>query len=370
MHILTIVGARPQFVKAAVISRLLRTPAFVDKINETIIHTGQHYDTNMSKVFFQEMQIPEPDVNLGIGGNTHGAMTGEMLSALEKIIIERQPDVVLVYGDTNSTLAGALAASKVHIPVAHVEAGLRSFNKRMPEEQNRIIADHLSSWLLCPTNEAITNLSREGISNHPVAVPSSDHPQVINCGDVMFDASLYYKGLALERPEQDRVLPKLKVRDQFRLLTLHRAENTDDPARIKAIFKALSTLTDEPLIFPIHPRTQHCIKSNNIELPDHIIPISPVGYLDMLELESKSSSILTDSGGVQKEAYFFAVPCTTIRNQTEWVETRTNDWNRIVGADPDAIIKAVYRKRPAVAPIPVFGDGSAGKTILKTLLGM
>lgn len=367
--ILTVVGARPQFVKAAVISRLIRSDAWNGKVSEILVHTGQHYDANMSDVFFDEMRIPKPDVNLGVGGGSHGAMTGEMLAGIERLIVERKPDLVLVYGDTNSTLAGALAASKLHVPVAHVEAGLRSYNKRMPEEQNRIVADHLAAWLLCPTETAIGNLAREGIVGRTEADPSSDLPMVRNVGDVMYDASLFYRALAAERPFGERARARLGIDGPFRLMTLHRAENTDDPARLEAIFSALASKPSIRFVLPLHPRTRKYLEEFGIRIPANIRIIEPVGYFDMLELEEACEGIVTDSGGVQKEAYFFGKPCVTLRDQTEWVETVEAGWNRTVGADPEAIALALAALPPSGTRPELYGRGDAGNHILKAILG-
>lgn len=370
-RIVTIVGARPQFVKAAVLSRLVRTRPWAELASEFLVHTGQHYDATMSDLFFSEMRIPRPDVNLGIGGGSHGSMTGEMLEKIEAILLERKPDLVLVYGDTNSTLAGALAASKLGIPVAHVEAGLRSYSKRMPEEQNRIVVDHLSAWLLCPTSTAVRNLSREGITDAPAGAgsPTSDRPRVLESGDVMYDASVYYRGLASARSPADRILGRLALDAGFRLLTLHRAENTDDPYRLAAIFSGLAAADDRPIVFPVHPRTKKRMTELGVDLAPHILAIEPVGYYDMLELEEASSQILTDSGGVQKEAYFFGKPCITLRDQTEWVETLDAGWNRLVGADPAVISAALRAPAPRGERPLLYGAGDAGERILAAIIG-
>lgn len=365
-HILTVIGARPQFVKAAVLSRLIRSEEHRGGFTETLVHTGQHYDQNMSEIFFREMRIPEPDVNLGVGGGGHGRMTGRMLESLEDLLQERKPDLVLIYGDTNSTLAGALAASKLLIPVAHVEAGLRSFNKRMPEEQNRVLADHLSAWLLCPTDQAVRNLLREGIEG--TAGPASpDSPRVAKVGDVMYDASLYYREIAASRPEGERAVARLGLAGAFRLLTLHRAENTDDRERLSSILEALRDADDLPVLFPLHPRTRKMIETFGLTLPGHVRAIEPVGFLDMLELEQSCERIITDSGGVQKEAYFFGKPCVTLRDQTEWTETIEAGWNRVVGADPRAICAALEAGAPEGARPELYGSGDAGRRILEEL---
>ena len=347
LNIVTVVGARPQFVKAAVLSRLIRSE-YSDSIHEYLVHTGQHYDENMSGSFFRDLRIPQPDINLEIGSGPHGAMTGRMLESIEKVLLDRKPNLLLVYGDTNSTLAAALAASKLHISVAHVEAGLRSFNKAMPEEQNRILTDHLADLLFCPTERAVDNLRQEGITGG-----------VHNCGDIMLDASLYYRSFSRES--------ELTLPDDFFLITLHRAENTDDKNRLASIVNALNSFTDMQGILPLHPRTRKMLEKFGLTFEKHIRVIDPVGYLDMLALEDKCRFIVTDSGGLQKEAYFFQKPCITLRDQTEWVETVEAGANVVVGADREKIVGAL--KNP---PIPgvwndLYGNGSAGSDIVSTL---
>jgi UDP-GlcNAc3NAcA epimerase len=326
MKILTVVGARPQFIKLAPLSKILRE----NGINEIIVHTGQHYDENMNDLFFKELEIPEPDYNLGIGSGNHGEQTGRMLIEIEKIILKENPDLVIVYGDTNSTLAGALAASKLHIKLAHVEAGLRSFNKRMPEEINRVLTDHISDILFCPTQTAVENLKNEGITKGVYLV-----------GDVMFDALLHFSKIS---DIKSNILERLNIKPkEYYLATIHRAENTDNYERLKNILTAFSKM-DEIVVFPIHPRTKKMI--NYYGLDDligkgKIKVIDPVGYLDMLKLEKNAKAILTDSGGVQKEAFWLKVPCITLRDETEWVETVNLGWNRIVGSDVKKILEAV-----------------------------
>jgi len=352
MHILTVIGARPQFIKAAVLSRYIRDNPSCG-ITETLLHTGQHYDQNMSDVFFSEMEIPLPDINLHVGSGNHGKTTGLMLEHIEEVILECKPDALLVYGDTNSTLAGALAASKLHVPVAHVEAGLRSYMMAMPEEQNRRLTDHLSTWLFCPTQTAVNNLKREGIHDTETNLPSSDNKRVAMTGDIMYDASLYYRTKIN--------IDKAKI--NFILVTIHRAENTDDPMRLTAIFKAINELSGFNFIFPVHPRTRKIIAQMNIKLSDHIKFIEPVGYLQMLALESSCSAVLTDSGGVQKEAYFFRKPCITMRDTTEWVELVESGWNTLSGADTGKIINAVRNLHiPDVYPA-LYGDGNCAPKI-------
>lgn len=357
IKVLSVVGARPQFIKAAVVSR-----AFMESgaISEIMVHTGQHYDQGMSDIFFQELAIPAPAYNLAVGSGEHGAQTGRMLEKIEEVINRENPDWVLVYGDTNSTLAGTLAASKLHVPVAHVEAGLRSFNKKMPEEQNRIVADHLSDLLLTPTQTANRNLAREGI----------DEDRVILVGDVMYDASLFAGDNA-----GGGLIEKLElVPDGFILSTVHRAENTDDPARLAAILGGLSSVADKlPVVMPLHPRTRNLLTGNaEFEaLAAKLTLIDPVGYFDMAALEANAALIATDSGGVQKEAYFHGKPCVTLRDETEWVELVELGWNLLqppisAEAVAEAVLSAVGKagkrgERP-------YGDGDAGKRIADVLM--
>lgn len=357
--ILTVVGARPQFIKAAAVSRVIRTD-FADRIEEVLVHTGQHYDDNMSKVFFEELDIPKPKYNLEISGGHHGAMTGRMLEAVERVLIDEKPDWVLIYGDTNSTLAGALAAAKLHIPVAHVEAGLRSFNMRMPEEVNRIVADRLSRLLFCPTAAAVDNLAKEGIS-----------AGVGNVGDVMFDVALFYRDRARE---QSAALGSLGLtKAGFALATCHRAENTDEPDRLKQIVEALAEISTRlPVVLPIHPRTRKLIVDSGLSKKlGAVTVIDPLPFLDMVALEQAAKVILTDSGGVQKEAYFYGVPCITMRDETEWVETVASGWNRLVGASTSRIIAAFGEciatrlDQPGVSP---YGDGHAAGHIVRGIL--
>jgi len=348
MKIVSIVGARPQFIKAAPVSRQLRR-----RHQEVLLHTGQHYDYGMSQIFFDELGIPLPDVNLGIGSASHGRQTGEMLVGIEAVLLDERPDWVLVYGDTNSTLAGALAAVKLHIPVAHVEAGLRSFNRRMPEEINRILTDHIADLLFCPMQTAVSNLAAEGI----VA-------GVHNVGDVMYDAVLYNSALASTRSQ---ILEQLEVQPgAYLLATLHRPRNTDDSGRLRAILEAFE-IVGGTVIFPTHPRTRKAIAVQVQRVPSNVWMVEPVGYLDMLRLEQQAQAILTDSGGVQKEAYFFGVPCVTLREETEWVETVQLGWNRLVGADRDKIVAAVRDVRIPDEHPPLFGDGHAAERIVTLL---
>ncbi|TYO83365.1 UDP-N-acetylglucosamine 2-epimerase (non-hydrolyzing) [Pseudomonas sp. CK-NBRI-02] len=322
MKVLTIIGARPQFIKASVVSKaIMQQPA----LTEVIVHTGQHFDANMSDIFFEQLGIPKPNYQLDIHGGTHGQMTGRMLMEIENVILKEQPDRVLVYGDTNSTLAGALAASKLHVPTAHIEAGLRSFNMRMPEEINRILTDQVSDILFCPTQVAIDNLKSEGFEHKPV--------KILNVGDVMQDSALFFA-------QRASAPSGISVEDGFILATLHRAENTDDPARLTSIVEALNLLQRNaaPVILPLHPRTRGVIERLGLKLEVQVI--DPVGYLEMIWLLQRAGLVLTDSGGVQKEAFFFGKPCVTMRDQTEWVELVTCGANILVGADRDKIVDA------------------------------
>jgi len=349
MKILTVLGARPQFIKAAPVSRVLR-----EKHTELIIHTGQHYDANMSDIFFEELHIPKPDYLLGVGSGNHGKQTGEMLQKIEEIVLKEEPDYLMVYGDTNSTLAGALVAAKLHVPVIHIEAGLRSFNKRMPEEINRIMTDHVSEYLFCPTDTAIKNLTDENITRN-----------VYNIGDVMYDAVLYNRGLAEEK--SDVLTVNGLEKKGFHLITIHRAENTDDVENMKNILEAFSKI-ETMKVWPIHPRTKNKLASYGLDIADipNLKVIEPVGYLDMLTLEANAEKIITDSGGVQKEAYFMKVPCVTIREQTEWVETLEEDANILAGTSVEKILAGINKE---VSPSyrELFGDGEASKRIVELI---
>jgi UDP-GlcNAc3NAcA epimerase len=355
VKIVTIVGARPQFVKAAMVSQAL---ARINGLEESLVHTGQHFDHSMSDVFFEELGITAPAHFLGVSGGAHGEMTGRMLASIEQVLGAENPDAVLIYGDTNSTLAGALAAAKMHIPVAHVEAGLRSFNMRMPEEVNRVVADRLSTYLYCPTDLAVHNLTREGITNN-----------VHNVGDVMFDATLQFAAVAEER---GTIMDELGLTPgNYALATCHRAENTDDPERLSQILDGLAVLSEHlTVILPLHPRTRKCIKLFGLEaLSGQIRFIEPTSYLNMIQLEAGAKLILTDSGGVQKEAFFFEVPCITMRDETEWTETVDLGWNTLVGASSAAIIAAVDRHAglPKISARP-YGDGKAAEAIAALLV--
>lgn len=348
MKILTVVGARPQFIKAAAVSNIIR-----NEHEEILVHTGQHYDENMSKIFFEELKIPRPNYNLGVGSGGHGTQTGAMLMQLEDLYMKEKPDMVLVYGDTNSTFAGALCASKLLIPVAHIEAGLRSFNMNMPEEQNRILTDHISKYLFVPTTSAVRNLSREGITNG-----------VHNVGDVMYDATLNFTEISKEK---STIMEKLSLsQEEFILTTIHRAENTNDINRLRNIIEALNE-SGQKIILPLHPRTKKYMDDYGLNFSDNIKIIEPVGYLDMISLEMHCKKIVTDSGGVQKEAFFMNKPCITMRDETEWVETVENGWNIIAGTDKAKILDGIVNFIPNKAQTNIFGDGHAAEKILEII---
>jgi UDP-GlcNAc3NAcA epimerase len=349
MKIITVIGARPQFIKAAVVSNAFS----LHGLNEVILHTGQHFDSNMSAVFFDELGIPQPTFNLGIGGGSHGQNTGRMIEGIEKVLMEEKPDWLLVYGDTDSTLAGTLAAVKLHIPIAHVEAGLRSFNRKMPEEINRILTDHAATMLFAPTETAATNLANEGIAPD----------KVVNVGDVMFDAALFYGAKA---DQQSRILEKLGLDSKkYILATVHRAENTDDPNRLRVIVRGMAD-TERQIVLPVHPRTRARLKSAGLTLPENVIAIEPVGYLDMVMLEKHAELIMTDSGGVQKEAFFHKVPCVTLRDQTEWTELVDSGWNRLANTENSDDIKSkmVMALGEYGDDVQPYGDGHAAEKIV------
>jgi len=352
MKLLTVIGARPQFIKAATVSRAI---AARQDITEMIVHTGQHYDANMSDIFFDELSIPRPDHHLGIGGGSHGAMTGRQIEAIERVLLDEKPDMVLVYGDTNSTLAGALAAVKLHIPVAHVEAGLRSFNRRMPEEINRILTDHASDLLFAPTTTAMKNLSNEGLP--------SDRLHLV--GDVMYDACLFY-GTQARKPAW---FDPLSISEgDYVLATVHRAENTDDPARLAGILQGLAG-AERPVILPVHPRTQKQIESLGLSTPANLHLVPPVGYLEMVWLEKHCAVIATDSGGVQKEAYFHGKPCITLRDETEWVELVVQGGNRLAGSNADLIGELLRGAEIERRSGGLYGDGNASQKIAEVMAG-
>jgi|LSQX01.2.fsa_nt_gb UDP-GlcNAc3NAcA epimerase len=372
MKVLTVLGARPQFIKAAAVSRVLRRFH-----QEVIVHTGQHYDENMSAVFFQELNIPLPDYNLGVGSGSHGRQTGRMLAEVEEIIVKEQPDWVLVYGDTNSTVAGALAAVKLHVPVLHVESGLRSFNRRMPEEINRVVTDSISTILACPTATAVRNLSEEGftnlfsngdLANIGAAIPSvtPERPLVVNTGDVMYDAVLYNLEIARRR----QLPPEIHFGDDYILATVHRAENTDVPENLEGVFRGLASM-GRKVILPLHPRTRKKAAGFRLERlleSPSLHAIEPVGYLEMLLLMDNASLIITDSGGVQKEAFILGKPCITLRDETEWLETVEAGWNVLAGLGGRKL--TMYHDfLPPEGPRPApYGDGRAGQRIAALLV--
>ena len=362
---LTILGARPQFIKAATVSRVIQAR---DDIEEIIVHTGQHFDANMSDVFFEQLDIPKPHHNLGIASLGHGAMTGRMLERIEALIQQEQPDWVLVYGDTNSTLAGALAAAKLQVPVAHVEAGLRSHNPAMPEEINRVLTDRISTLLLCPTETAVNNLKYEGFPFAAIGANKAQQNQrTENIGDVMYDAVLYYQ----ERAKEQVSLESLQLQEKaYALCTLHRQENTDDPARLNSILSALRSIAqDMPVVLPLHPRTKAKLaQHNNSDALKGLTILGPVPYLEMQRLQMSAQLILTDSGGMQKEAYFHQVPCITLRDETEWVETVEAGWNQLVGANENAIMQAARNaKAPETTQSLLYGNGNAAIKIVELL---
>ncbi len=353
VKILTVLGARPQFIKAAIVSH-----AFVNQgIAESIIHTGQHFDTNMSDVFFNELGIPKPAYHLGVGGGSHGQNTGRMIEAIEQVLLDQRPDWVLVYGDTDSTLAGALAAVKLHIPVAHVEAGLRSFNRRMPEEINRVLTDHAASLLFAPTQSAVEHLAAEGITAD----------KGVHCvGDVMYDAALYYGQRALNR---SNVLERLALQPkEYSLATIHRAENTDDPKRLNAIISGFADF-EQTIVLPLHPRTRARLSSFGLSFSPNVKLIDPIGYLDMVMLEKNANLIATDSGGVQKEAFFNRVPCVTLRDETEWTELVNAGWNRLAPpVNSEKIAKAMISACGSVGEdTQPYGAGDTSSIIANIL---
>jgi UDP-GlcNAc3NAcA epimerase len=355
MKIITILGARPQFIKAGSVSReIAKQIESGVNLQEIIVHTGQHYDANMSDIFFDEMKIPKPDYFLGIGGTSHGEMTGQMIGKIEKILMEHKPDWVMVYGDTNSALAGAIAASKLHIKIAHIESGLRSFNMKMPEEINRILTDRVSSLLFCPTQTAIDNLKNEGVDRW--------NTKIVLSGDVMLDGAKFYKKYSKK--------PNIDINDKFILCTIHRAENTDDERRLKEIISALIEISDQiQIILPLHPRTKKIIHNLNIST-QNITIIEPVGYLQMVYFLEHCQLVMTDSGGLQKEAFFFEKPCITLRDETEWVELVENGVNVLVGADKNKILNVFEASSifsTNYSRLGLYGDGCASKIIIDKL---
>ncbi|MGQ0604436.1 MAG: non-hydrolyzing UDP-N-acetylglucosamine 2-epimerase [Anaerolineales bacterium] len=348
MKIISVVGARPEFIQAAPVSRALRAGHI-----ELLLHTGQHYDYKMSQTFFDELDIPAPDYNLEVGSGVQGKQTGEMLARMEEVLLKEKPDLILVRGDTNSTLAGALAASKLHIPIAHIEAGERSFDRRMPEEINRVVTDSISDFYFCVSQTAVRHLAAEGIVEGVHWV-----------GDVMLDANLHNRPIARRNSD---VLARLALKPGgYALVTVHRAANTDDPVRLSNIVAALNR-APETVVFPVHPRTRGALQKLGADFAPHVQLIEPLGYFDMMVLEENSRLIATDSGGVQREAYFFGKPCLTLRDETEWTETVEAGWNMLTGNDPERIAELWRTFAPPVAQPPIFGDGTAGQKIAQVL---
>lgn len=352
MKILTILGARPQFIKAGTVSREIGKH---NEIEEIIVHTGQHYDANMSDIFFDEMQIPKPNYFLGIGGKSHGAMTGQMIEKIEEVALSEKPDWIMVYGDTNSTLAGAIVASKLHIKLAHIEAGLRSFNMKMPEEVNRILTDRVSNILFCPTDIAIENLKKEGYENLDC--------KIVKSGDVMQDGAIFYKNLAVK--------PNIEVKKDYILCTIHRAENTDDEIRLRNIFESLEEIGKEKqVILPLHPRTKKIIENLKLDI-ENLTIIDPVGYLEMVWLIDNCNFVMTDSGGLQKEAYFFEKQCITLRDETEWIELVECGANTLAGANKEKILEAYTNNSEfnrENSKLDLYGGGKASENIIKELI--
>lgn len=378
MKIVTVIGARPQIIKAAALSRAIKN-SFSERINEIIIHTGQHYDANMSEVFFDELGIPQPNYNLNIGSASHGVQTARMIEGIETILLDEKPDYLVLYGDTNSTLAGTIAASKIHIPIVHIEAGLRSFNKKMPEEINRIMCDHASSLLFAPTLTGYNNLRREGFYDDHEIPFTADEPGIFHCGDVMFDNSLYFKDIALE---QSKVLSENDLESgNFILGTIHRNNNTDEPERLNSIFSSILRISetfDIDVVLPLHPRTSKLLKTNldaslyeKVNSNKRLKLIPPVSFLDMIALESNCNLVMTDSGGVQKEAYFFDKPCIILRSETEWKEIVEEGVAIVVDADENKIFAAYeyFSDYDGMSFPSIFGDGKAAEFICETMLG-
>ena len=376
LKILTIIGARPQIIKAAALSRAIRKH-FNDRIREVIVHTGQHYDEKMSQIFIQELEIPEPDYNLNIGSGTHGRQTGRMTESIEEVLMKEKPGYVIIYGDTNSTLAGSVAAAKLHLPVVHIEAGLRSFNKSMPEEINRIVCDHISTLLFSPTRTGYKNLMREGFNPNSSKPHTADRPGIFHCGDVMYDNSIHFKGIAATK---SHILEENGLREgEFILGTIHRDNNTDKPERLNALFGTLLEIAEnqnERVVLPLHPRTSRALSNspdleNRLKQSKNILLLPPVSFLDMIMLESHCSLVMTDSGGVQKEAYFFQKPCIILRSETEWTEIVEAGAGIITDADPERIMEAFHHFNKTARDIyfpQIFGDGAAAEFICRTIL--
>ncbi len=377
IKILTIIGARPQFIKAAALSRAIRNK-FSDKIQEVIVHTGQHYDDNMSRVFFEEMEIPKEDYNLNVGSGSHGKQTATMISGIEDLLLKEKPDCVVLYGDTNSTLAGAVAAAKIHIPIVHIEAGLRSFNKSMPEEINRIVCDHCSTLLFSPTKNGYINLVREGFPEFNKTPYTADNPRIYHCGDVMYDNALYFSQIAEKKSD---ILKQYDLTaGNYILATIHRDNNTDDPERFASIFLSLNKISQEnklKIVLPLHPRTSKALQSNlKKEVYDamrsnpNFVMMPPASFLEMIVLEKNSMLICTDSGGVQKEAFFFKKPCIILRPETEWLELVESGTAILTDVDGQKIMNAFvqFRNKKNLSFPPVFGDGHASEFICQELV--
>lgn len=378
LKIVTIIGARPQIIKAAALSRAIKKK-FSDKITEVIVHTGQHYDENMSQVFFTEMGIPTPDYNLNAGSGTHGKQTAAMISGIEEVLLKETPNALVLYGDTNSTLAGGIAASKLHIPVVHIEAGLRSFNKKMPEEVNRIMCDHVSTLLFSPTKAGIKNLIKEGFKQNNLPPYSSDNPKIYHCGDVMYDNSLFFSDVA---ETKTNLIQELKlISGKYILATIHRNNNTDEPERLNALFNSLNTICEKEgldIVLPLHPRTSKLLSQNlNNELYEKIKEnsrfklIAPASFFEMIVLEKNAALVMTDSGGVQKEAFFFKKPCIILRSETEWVELVEAGSAIVTDANEKKILKAFdyFKSQQGTLDFPeVFGNGKAAEFICEEML--
>ena len=376
MKLVTIIGARPQIIKSAALSRAIRNH-YADQIQEVIVHTGQHYDDNMSQVFFDELQIPRPDYNLHVGSASHGVQTARMTEGIEALLIKEQPDFIVLYGDTNSTLAGAVAAAKIHVPIVHIEAGLRSFNKAMPEEINRIVCDHCSTLLFTPTKAGLDNLKREGFPMDNAVPYTIDNPKVYHCGDIMYDNSLHFADIAEEKTD---IIQRLNLADKpFILATIHRDSNTDQPERLNAIFDALIRLSKEvQVVLPLHPRTNKLLKTNldsqkqtQLFNSPNISLIPPVSFLEIIALERHAQLVMTDSGGVQKEAYFFKKPGIILRPETEWVEIVETGNAILADADEMRIMQAwqQFKENPPTVFPEIFGDGHAAEFMLDRILG-
>ena len=372
MHILTVIGARPQIIKSAAISRAI-AGSFSSQITEIILHTGQHYDANMSQVFFDELGIPQPQYNLGVGSGHHGEQTAKMISGIEEVLLNEHFDGVILYGDTNSTLAGAVAASKLHVPVFHIEAGLRSFNMAMPEEINRIVCDQIASICFAPTETAVNNLRHEGFCDSKATFPNGKKRIVCNSGDVMYDNSMYFAQMAHERSD---IMERLRLEpDSFVLATIHRDNNTDDPDRLESIIRALADIADQhhiAIVLPLHPRTRHILEQDHSSLLPHLSKLTivpPASFLEMTLLEKNAKIVMTDSGGVQKEAFFFEKPCVILRPETEWVEIVEHGAGIIADADYRRIVEAYNRLAGQTVHFPpLFGDAHASEKILQTII--